>query len=118
MCIRDSIDIKRGGSLAGDIAAAKKGLMIINDDTKIIPGHGSLATKANYQAYHDMLVGIHANVAKAIKDGKSEDEVAAMESLTSQWLTDAEVEGQFIDGNKMRRTAYQSIVKSKEMDKH
>lgn len=103
------IDLKRGGSLKGDIAAAKKGLMIINDDTKVIPGHGSLATKADYQSYHDMLVGINTNVSKAIKEGKTEDEVAAMESLTSQWLTDAQVEGQFIDGEKMRRTAYQSI---------
>jgi glyoxylase-like metal-dependent hydrolase (beta-lactamase superfamily II) len=109
------IDLKRGGSLKGDIAAAKKGLMIINDDTKVIPGHGSLATKADYQSYHDMLVGINTNVSKAIKEGKTEDEVAAMESLTSQWLTDAQVEGQFIDGEKMRRTAYQSILTEKEM---
>ena len=112
------IDIKRGGSLAGDIAAAKKGLMIINEDTKVIPGHGSLATKANYQAYHDMLVGIYKNVFQAIENGKSEDEVAAMESLTSQWLTDAQVEDQFINGEKMRRTAYQSILASIKIDKH
>jgi len=107
------IDLKRGGSLTGDIAAAKKGLMIINDDTKVIPGHGSLASKADYQNYHDMLVGIHKNVSKAIENGKTEDQIVADESLTSQWLTDAEVEGQFIDGKKMRRTAYQSIKVSK-----
>lgn len=109
------IDLKRGGSLDGDIAAAKKGLMIINEDTKVIPGHGALGTKADYQDYHDMLVGIKANVSRAIKEGKTEDEIAATESLTSQWITDAETKGQFIDGEKMRRTAYQSIVASKEM---
>lgn len=112
------IDIRRGGSLEGDIAAAKKGLMIINDDTKVIPGHGALATKADYQAYHDMLLGIQKNVSEAIQNNKTEDEVAAMESLTSQWITDAETEGQFIDGEKMRRTAYQSILASTKMDKH
>jgi len=110
------IDLKRGGSLTGDIAAAKKGLMIINDDTKVIPGHGSLASKADYQNYHDMLLGIHKNVSKAIENGKTEDQVVADESLTSQWLTDAEVEGQFIDGKKMRRTAYQSIKAKKEIN--
>lgn len=111
------IDIKRGGSLAGDIAAAKKGLMITNADTKIIPGHGELASREDYQNYHDMLVGIQANVTQAIRDGKTEDEVATDESLTSQWLTDAQVEGQFINGEKMRRTAYQSIVGTQELEK-
>lgn len=109
------IDLKRGGSLDGDIAAAKKGLMIINDNTKVIPGHGALGTKADYQAYHDMLAGIKTNVSKAIAEGKTEDQVAAMETLTSQWITDAETEGQFIDGEKMRRTAYQSLMSKKEM---
>lgn len=109
------IDLKRGGSFKGDIAAARKGLMLINDDTKVIPGHGALATKAEYQAYYDMLVGINNNVTKAIKEGKSEEDVAIMESLTSQWLTDAEVEGQFINGEKIRRTAYQSITSEKKM---
>lgn len=112
------IDIKRGGSLAGDIEAAKKGLMISNDDTKIIPGHGGLATKADYKKYLDMLQGIYVNVFAAINQGKTEDQIAAMESLTSKWLTDAQTEGQFITGEKMRRTAYQSIVTSIEIDKH
>ena len=103
------IDVRRGGSLKGDIEAAKKGLMISNDDTKIIPGHGGLASKADYKKYHDMLQGIHDNVSAAIKKGKTEDQIATMESLTSQWFTDAQTEGQFITGEKMRRTAYQSI---------
>ncbi len=103
------IDVRRGGSLKGDIEAAKKGLMISNDDTKIIPGHGGLATKTDYKKYHEMLQGIHDNVSAAIQQGKTEDQIAAMESLTSQWFTDAQTEGQFITGEKMRRTAYQSI---------
>ena len=57
------IDTNRGGSIQGDIDAAKKGLMLINEDTKIIPGHGKLATKADYQKYHDMLENVHTAVA-------------------------------------------------------
>ena len=81
------IDIKRGGSLDGDIAAAKKGLLITNDNSKIIPGHGPLATRAAYLAYHDMLVDIRSNITLAIKNGKTEEQVTKMESLTSKWYT-------------------------------
>lgn len=108
------IDLKRGGSLDGDIDAAKKGLLIINDSTKVIPGHGNLATKLDYQNYLNMLIEIRSNINGAIKDGKTENQVARMESLTSKWLTDTQTEGHFITGEKMRRTAYQSIRSSKE----
>jgi len=107
------IDLNRGGSLEGDIAAAKAGLMLINDNTKIIPGHGAVGTKADYKKYHDMLAGIRDNVKKAIADGKTEDEVVTMESLTSAYFTDAETEKHFISGPKMRRTAYQSLTTEK-----
>ncbi|WGK65560.1 MBL fold metallo-hydrolase [Croceiramulus getboli] len=104
------IDLKSGGSLSGDIAAAKRGLQIINEDTKIIPGHGSIASKADYQAYYEMLIGIKEQVSKAIAEGKSEEEVAQMESLTSIFYTDAEMADNFITGERIRRTAYQSLV--------
>jgi hypothetical protein len=99
----------------GDIEAAKKGLMIINNSTKIIPGHGPIASKADYQKYHDMLVGIYKNVAQAIKEGKTEEEVVAMQSLTSSYYSDEVTAKDFITGEKMRRAAYQSIVAEKEM---
>jgi len=97
------IDINRGGSIEGDIAAAKKGLILINDDTKIIPGHGKLATKADYQKYHDMLVGIKNNVMKAIEDNKTLEEVTAMESITSDYFSDKDTEKDFISGPKKKR---------------
>lgn len=112
------IDLNSGGSLAGDIEAAKKGLLLINDSTKIIPGHGPVASKADYQKYHDMLVGIHNNVSKAIKEGKTEEEVAKMESLTSMYYSDKAAEKDFITGEKMRRAAYKSIIAEKDEMKH
>lgn len=112
------VDLNSGGSLAGDIEAAKKGLMIINNNTKIIPGHGPVATKADYQKYHDMLVGIHKNVSKAIKDGKTEEEIAAMESLTSDYYSDEVTAKDFINGEKMRRAAYKSITTVEKEMKH
>lgn len=108
------MDLKRGGSIEGDLNAAKKGLMIINNDTKIIPGHGALASKADYQKYHDMLEGVMKNVAAAMADGKTEDEVVAMESITSKYFTDEATKDDFISGPKFRATVYQSLMENKE----
>ena len=49
-----------------------------NDQTKIIPGHGAVASKADLQAYRDMLVAIVGKIEAAVKAGKSLEEVKAM----------------------------------------
>jgi cyclase len=71
------IDVGGGGSINGMIAADDKVLGMINDDTKIIPGHGPLATPKDLKAFRDMLATLRDNVAKLIKEGKSADEVVA-----------------------------------------
>ena len=111
------IDTNRGGSIQGDIDAAKKGLMLINEDTKIIPGHGKLATKADYQKYHDMLVDVYTSVLKAMESNKTLEEVTAMESITSEYLTDEETAKSFITGPKFRSTVYKSILENIEIKK-
>lgn len=105
------IDINRGGSIDGDIEAAKKGLMLVNDDTKIIPGHGKIGTKTDYQNYLDMLIEIRANVQEAITQGKTEEEITNLESLTSKFFTDEATAKEFISGPKMRATVYKSLLK-------
>ncbi len=69
------IDLDAGGSVKGMISAVEMILTLINDDTKIIPGHGSLATKADLEAYLEMLKETSRSVAKALKKGQSEDEI-------------------------------------------
>lgn len=103
------IDLNNGGSLQGDIAAAKKGLMLINDETKIIPGHGELATKADYEKYYTMLKGVSNNITEAIHHGQTEEQVAKNESLTMVYFTDEETKDDFIPAEKFRRTVYQSL---------
>ena len=49
------IDLNSGGSINGYIEAVKKGLEAINDDTKIIPGHGKVSNKAEYKTFLTML---------------------------------------------------------------
>lgn len=49
------IDYSAGGSLEGMIAAQKKLLLLIDDNTKIIPGHGPPATKKDLEKSIRML---------------------------------------------------------------
>ncbi len=103
------IDLKSGGSVVGAIEAVKAGLMIINESTKIIPGHGPLATFADYKSYLKMLEGIQTKVMVAIKAGKSREAILADESLTSEYISDAAAEKAFINGPKIRGTFYDSL---------
>ena len=71
------IDTSSGGTVAGVIAAVDRALAIARDDTKIIPGHGPLATKADLKAYRDMLAALSERVAKMMKEGKKLEEIVA-----------------------------------------
>lgn len=71
------IDTQTGGSINGTIAADDLVLARIDENTKVIPGHGPLGTKAQLKAFRDMLAGIRDGVAKQIKAGKSMEETVA-----------------------------------------
>jgi glyoxylase-like metal-dependent hydrolase (beta-lactamase superfamily II) len=70
-----------GGSISGMIAGVETYLKIGNAQTKIVPGHGPLSTKADFQEYHDMLVKMRDRVAKLKAEGKSEDQAVAAKPL-------------------------------------
>ncbi|MEL7311163.1 MAG: MBL fold metallo-hydrolase, partial [Pseudomonadota bacterium] len=71
------IDLESGGSVDGVIAAVDVALALVDDDTRIIPGHGPLADKDDLQDYRTMLSAIRAKVAVLLADGKNSDEVLA-----------------------------------------
>jgi cyclase len=60
------IDLSSGGSIDGLIAAVDKGLAWSNETTRIIPGHGPVASKADLAAYRAMLVDVRTKVAAGI----------------------------------------------------
>jgi len=74
-------NIALGGSIAGMISGVDTYLKIGNAQTKIVPGHGPLSTKADFQAYHDMLVKMRDRVAKLKSEGKTADQAAAAKPL-------------------------------------
>jgi cyclase len=71
------IDTSSGGRIDGVIAAADKVLALAGAKTRIIPGHGPLATKADLLAYRDVLATLRERIAKLKVSGKSRDEVVA-----------------------------------------
>ncbi|HEX6636173.1 MAG TPA: MBL fold metallo-hydrolase [Steroidobacteraceae bacterium] len=71
------IDSNNGGSLDGFIKAHEAVLSTIDDQTRLIRGHGPLGNKAELQAYHDMLVVVRDRIARLVKAGKSQDDVVA-----------------------------------------
>ena len=83
-------DFLNGGNIKGMIAANETFLSIIKDDTKIVPGHGPVSSKADVIAFHDMLVTSRDRMAKLIAEGKvtSEAEAQALRpfaDLDAKW---------------------------------
>jgi glyoxylase-like metal-dependent hydrolase (beta-lactamase superfamily II) len=76
------IDESSGGSIGGMIRAAEKALAVADNNTKIIPGHGPLGTKADFQKFHDMLSAIRDKVAALKAAGASEEETIAKKPTT------------------------------------
>jgi len=102
------IDLDSGGTVNGYIEAIKQVLIVIDDETKIIPGHGALSNKKEYQDFLNMLVILKNNTLAEIEAGKTEDEVAANTYLTKTY-DDLGYSWAFINSEKMRRTLYMSL---------
>jgi glyoxylase-like metal-dependent hydrolase (beta-lactamase superfamily II) len=75
------VDIDSGGQFEGFIAAADKILSLADDNTKIIPGHGPLMTKADVVAYRQMLLEVRDKVGKLLSAKKSADDIKAAKPL-------------------------------------
>ncbi len=102
------IDIASGGTFDGAIAAQEAILALCNDQTKIIPGHGPLSSKAILGPYTAMLRDVRARIKALIADGMSEEQVVKADPLKD--LNETWGKG-FINGETLTRTAYQSLKK-------
>ncbi|MBC7624255.1 MAG: MBL fold metallo-hydrolase [Aeromicrobium sp.] len=71
------IDYSSGGTPDGFIAATDRVLAIADDQTKIIPGHGPLATKADLIVYRNMLAATIGKIKALAKQGKTLEEIVA-----------------------------------------
>lgn len=102
------IDLKSGGSVDGYIETIKRSLILIDDETIIIPGHGPISNKKEYATYLVMLESLKERVLSKIGEGKSEDDVAMDNSITADF-DEKGFSWRFITSEKIRRTFYQSL---------
>ncbi len=102
------IDLSSGGSINGYIEGIQKMILITDDETKIIPGHGDLSTKADLKKYLIMLTTIKDRVLVEIEKEKTVEEVKANTTITkgyesySWWITE----------EKIRETIFKSLTEN------
>lgn len=100
------IDRDAGGSVDGFIAAQEKIHAMAGENTRIIPGHGPLATRAELAASIAMLKDARERIARLKAEGNSEDEVLELNPLADyhddwNWV--------FITTERMTQQIYQGI---------
>jgi cyclase len=82
------IDTSAGGNLDGMIRAVEQILTRCDGKTRIIPGHGPLASRADLERYHRMLATVRDRIEPMLRAGRSRDEVIAAKptaDLDADW---------------------------------
>ena len=103
------IDTSGGGSAEGVVAACDQVLAIVTDRTRIIPGHGPLATRAELKEYRDMVATIAARVRKMAGEGRKLEEIVAAKEVTADY--DAKWGKGFIPPQRFREMLAQLVFK-------
>jgi len=101
------VDLSSGGSFEGVIDAVNHVLPMINDETKVIPGHGPLASKADLAKYRDVLVVARDRVRRLIAQKKTVEEIVAAKPLAD---FDATWGSGFITPEVFLRIVYSSLT--------
>jgi glyoxylase-like metal-dependent hydrolase (beta-lactamase superfamily II) len=99
------IDLNSGGDIDGLISNISMALAIVDDGTKIIPGHGAVSSKADLESYKSVLVTLRARVKKARDEGKSLEETQKL-GLSKEW--DVTYGQGFINADRIIEFIYKS----------
>lgn len=79
------IDTANGGSLKGYIAGLEKALLVINEDTKVIPGHGDMGSYKDLRDTIEMLSILYKRVYNLYLNKKTEEEIIKTTDLTKEY---------------------------------
>jgi len=104
------IDTDLGGSVAGAISAVEKAFMICDEETKIIPGHGDLASLEDLRKYFAMLNTMNDRV-KNVSTAESTIEDLDIESLTEGY---EDWGSGFINGESFCKTILKDLYKGEK----
>ena len=102
------VDNSAGGSITGMIENLDRTIELIDDDTKVIPGHGDLANKSDMVKFRDVLKEIVNGVKKGVDEGKSLDEIQNSK-ITEKF--DPDYEGAFIKAKDFVTFVYEDLTK-------
>jgi cyclase len=100
------IDLDSGGSIDGAIAAVETGLALANEETRIIPGHGPMARRADLVRYRDMLIDLRNRVGQGIAAGRTLDQIKAERLADGYGRPDG-----FISPDAMIETIHRSLTR-------
>jgi glyoxylase-like metal-dependent hydrolase (beta-lactamase superfamily II) len=100
------IDVESGGKIAGFIESANRVLAKASAQTKIVPGHGPLATRADLAKFRDMLVDVKGRAEKGISSGQTRDQFVAGKPLAD---LDAEWGGGFMKADQFAALVWMSL---------
>lgn len=78
------IDLGSGGDIDGLISNVTMALGMLDEETKIIPGHGKVSNKTDLEEYRSVLVTLRERIKKAREEGNSLEETQQM-GLTKEW---------------------------------
>ncbi len=107
------VDLASGGDVRGFVVAADKVLAMTNAETKIIPGHGPMATRADLQAWRNLIADVIGKVEAGIKAKKTLAEIQAMKPAAKYEVKDA-----FIGGDAFVEAVYKSLSAPPQPHKH
>ncbi|MGB3467517.1 MAG: MBL fold metallo-hydrolase [Cyclobacteriaceae bacterium] len=100
------IDVSAGGSINGIIAGLEKIMDLADEETRIIPGHGDLATREDVKVLHSVLSDSRNLVKKLKEEGKSLNDVLTLKPLAKY---DEQYSGSFINGQTFIQLVYASL---------
>jgi len=99
------IDVKSGGSIAGYIDNLDMLLSKINDDAKIIPGHGKLTDKSGFIHYVEMIKATKTIVADKKQSGVTKQQLIET-GLGEKWKS---WDWEFITEKRWIETLYDNL---------
>ena len=105
------IDLDNGGNVEGYIAAQRKMLTMIDDETRVVPGHGAITGKAGLQSDLDMLVDARARVKALVDAGQTEEQILAANPLS---VYHDDYNWGFITTERMTQTLIRSLSGNQE----
>lgn len=106
------IDVENGGSVKGYIGGLSKIEMLCNEDTKIIPGHGEVASLQDVTFTKNMLNNIYKQITFQYVNEKSLEEVLAMKDITAEYDEKGYGKG-FISTEKFVTTLYNEVKRQR-----